>query len=83
MQGEDPIASFSKTVEAGGSGYLHDSEQRLVIQFQCTLLTLRGSQRQQNDHRMDHKDVHSGCFPTSPAKEHLILGLRLQERKAK
>lgn len=28
---------------------------------------------------MNHEDVHSGCFPTSPAKKHLILRLRLEK----
>jgi len=32
---------------------------------------------------MNHKDVHSGCFPTSPTKEHLILGLWLEKRRRK
>lgn len=42
------------------------------------LLTTGRPQRQQDDHGVDHQDVHGGRLPTGPAKENLVLGLRLQ-----
>lgn len=43
--------------------------------------TLRWPKCQQNNHGMDHQDVHSGCFSTDPAKVYLILGLGLSENE--
>lgn len=43
-------------------------------------LTTGRSQRQENDHGVDHQNVHGGCLPAGPAKEDLVLGLGLQEK---
>ena len=40
--------------------------------------TFGWSQGQQDDHGVDHQDVHGGGLPCSPAQEHLVLGLGLE-----
>lgn len=41
----------------------------------CRLLTTGRPQGQEDDHGMDHQDVHGGRLPTGPAKEDLVLRL--------
>ena len=40
--------------------------------------TFGWSQGQQDHHGVDHQDVHGGGLPGSPAQEHLVLGLGLE-----
>lgn len=47
----------------------------------CRLLTTGRPERQKDDHGVDHQDVHGGRLPAGPAKEDLVLGLRLRGRK--
>lgn len=52
-----------------------------VTRRQAGRLTTGRPQRQEDDHGVHHQDVHRGCLPAAPAKEHLVLGLRLQETR--
>lgn len=76
-----PAQKQGKDAEAAGCGQGH-GPPGTKLPSQCPWrLTSRRAQRQQDDHGVDHKDVHGGRLPAAPAQEDLVLRLRLRERR--